>query len=207
MPKTFISLGYSCGTAQSLKNKGLRTHAYPFDWMLTSIQFIIRTFETDHFDFVNVEKLYVDWPRQSVLAHIYSSDCTKDPITQADCVSVHDADNINAEIFKERAPQISEKYSRRFERLYNVINTEGDVYFIRIMTGKNEHPDIRFNHETEENILRLHTLLQNKKFKANIILCVVTNGKLSIENTQTLNTNTLKIFNNDNELFAYLQST
>ena len=122
MQNIYISLGHACGTAEFLQNQGLRTHSYPFDWMLSSLQFIIRTFETDNFDYTQVEKLFVDWPRQSILAHIYSYDCTKEPIIQADCVSVHDADNHNASTFPTCISEINAKYIRRFERLYNVLH-------------------------------------------------------------------------------------
>ena len=52
-----ISLGNNCDIAQMLRYNNLRKEGYPFDWIWTSIDFLIETFTTDYFVFTECEKL------------------------------------------------------------------------------------------------------------------------------------------------------
>ena len=50
-------MDWGCSLTTALKQNNLRTKAYPFDWILYSIKFIIKTFEKDYFEFIDISKL------------------------------------------------------------------------------------------------------------------------------------------------------
>jgi hypothetical protein len=202
MPNICIGLGNSCAIAHEIYKCGLRNASYPFDWMLTSVEFLIRTFETDSFDFTNVEKLHVIFPNSAGSTHIYSSDTIKNTL-YCTAISIHDADNATSITFPNLIEEINEKYKRRFKRLYDVLNNpENNIYLIRMLAKKDSHHQINYTLDNNEGISHLHNILIDK-FKAKIILYVIAYpGQLTLENTDTL-----KIINehNLNELLESLK--
>ena len=54
-----ISIGCNCNVRTFLNDNDFSAESYPFDWIWTNIDFVIKTFETDYFDFTECEKLNV----------------------------------------------------------------------------------------------------------------------------------------------------
>lgn len=40
MNKTYVSIGSGCASATLLKNRSLRNQSYPFDWILSHLQYV-----------------------------------------------------------------------------------------------------------------------------------------------------------------------
>ena len=58
----FISFGCNCDVKIFFKdNIHVLDKSLPFDWIWTNIDFIIKTFSTDYFEFTEVEKLHAFW--------------------------------------------------------------------------------------------------------------------------------------------------
>ena len=95
-----ISLGYNCKVASFKVRHNIKKETYPFDWLVSSIDFIIEVFETDNIIFNDISKLktktknnYKYYRKYQVLAE-----------------SIHDKeDNIK---------EINDKYNRRRRKIF-----------------------------------------------------------------------------------------
>ena len=114
-----ISLGGvgGCDLAQSLRD--LNQPTYPYDWLITSQSFIIKSFNNFDNFFIFDEKYIYD--RQKLL------DVNKKAIM------LHDFHNFSLE-----KNEVILKYNRRFERLNNDINGNEEILFVRIYDNLEE---------------------------------------------------------------------
>lgn len=53
--KHVISLGFFCSVALELERKGLRDASYPFDWLISDFQGVIKVIENRFYDFLNID--------------------------------------------------------------------------------------------------------------------------------------------------------
>ena len=114
-----ISLGGvgGCDLAQSLRD--LNQPTYPYDWLITSQSFIIKSFNNFDNFFIFDEKYIYD--RQKLI------DVNKKAIM------LHDFHNFSLE-----KNEVILKYNRRFERLNNDINGNEEILFVRIYDNLEE---------------------------------------------------------------------
>lgn len=107
-----ISLGGvgGCILAQSLRD--LNQEAYPYDWLLATQDFVIKSFN-DFNNFFLFEEKYV-FDKYKLLSN------------DKKAVMLHDFTDFNLQ--KE---EVINKYKRRFERLNNALTSIEDILFVR----------------------------------------------------------------------------
>ena len=174
-----ISLGYNCKVASFKVRHNIKKETYPFDWLVSSIDFIIEVFETDNIIFNDISKLktktknnYKYYRKYQVLAE-----------------SIHDKeDNIK---------EINDKYNRRFIRLYKLLNSNLKILLVRVVTPKSVVSLGKDTIDNSNKILKLYNILKNK-FKANIDLCII--DREQIINKNELCSNIIYLGNHDMEM-------
>jgi hypothetical protein len=190
-----ISLGCNCDVAFFIKNN-YASEYYPFDWIWSNIDFVINTFEKDYFEFTECEKLTPVWVSDSEHTYIFNNNCKGGQERLCSAISLHDADNQNQEQYISNIPLINEKYTRRFKRLYDVLNQPEDIILIRKVLDGSQGA-VKKSYDTNDKINYLSELL-SKKFKANITLCVVDNENFITESG--LMHKNIKLFKSFDEL-------
>jgi uncharacterized Fe-S cluster-containing MiaB family protein len=117
-----ISLGCNCEVADFLKANNWRNASYPFDWIWSSIEFIIQVFTTNYFEFTEIEKMNIIKDPPHIGTYVFNNNCKGGSPRICTSVSIHDVDNLTRDEFINRIPDINAKYKRRFERLYNILD-------------------------------------------------------------------------------------
>merc|ERR550537_1697986 len=64
----FVSLGCYCGPACAIQAIGLRTSAYPLDWLRSSIEGVIHCFDNEFVDFLTFSNLRSEAGHQGYLS-------------------------------------------------------------------------------------------------------------------------------------------
>ena len=183
-----ISLGSNCDSAKKCC-RYYNTEAYPFDWIWSNIDFVLKTFETDFFEFTRVENLNLVVGNGN--NYIFNNKCAGNSVRICSALSVHDADNMTEAEYRTNISRINEKYKRRFERLYEVLNSKEEIYFIRFAL-ENGQGAIKHVPDDYEKLNALMSLLKNK-FTASIRLLIVDETNSIQSNSTHLNEN-IKIF-------------
>jgi hypothetical protein len=196
-----ISIGCNCDVAFFIK-KNFSSEYYPFDWIWSNIDFVINTFEKDYFEFTECEKLNPVFVPSNEHTYIFNNNCNGDKERICSAVSVHDADFHTQEQYISKIPLINEKYTRRFKRLYDVLNQNEDIILIRKVLDKTQGA-VKQNFDTNEKINYLSELL-SKKCKANITICIVDDEGF-INNEISLHKN-IKVFNSFLNCYDYIKS-
>jgi hypothetical protein len=196
-----ISIGCNCDVGFFIKNN-FNAEYYPFDWIWSNIDFVINTFEKDYFEFTECEKLNAVWVPPNQYTYIFNNNCNGDKERICSAVSVHDADFQTKEQYISNIPLINEKYTRRFKRLYDVLNQNEDIILIRKVLDKTQGA-VKQSFDTNEKINYLSELL-SKKFKAKITICIVDNEGF-INNQILLNKN-IKVFNSFLNCYYFIKS-
>jgi hypothetical protein len=201
-----ISIGCKCETAFFIKDHFKREY-YPFDWIWSTIDFVINTFETDYFEFTECEKLSAVWNPPNDHTYIFNNNCDGGENRIATALSVHDADfplcetdALNKEAYIPIIPSINEKYKRRFARLYETLNSGENIILIRRVLDKTQGA-IKKDYDSNEKINYLSNLLSSK-FKSNITICVFDDEGFIDGNT--LNDN-VKLFNSFGGMASFIK--
>jgi hypothetical protein len=157
-----ISLGGvgGCSLAQTMRR--LKQPAYPFDWIISTQSFVIDSIVDKNNFLIFDEKFIYDKP------HILIEKTKR-------AISLHDFTNLNSQ-----KKGVIDKYTRRFERMYNSF-TEETVLFVRIMDVYNPEiipggwvlPDIFI--QENESIDLWKTFLENisKKYNKQFYLLLI----------------------------------
>lgn len=127
--KFIIPLGDHCISAILLKELGLRTFAYPFDW----------TTHVEQFEQTNI--LYHSY-LLSKLTSLNSKEIALEYIQNEDIWFPHD-----------KKEEMTERYTRRFERLYSHLSSSNDCIVIMVT---------RCVFITPEQMIRVQQSIQNK---------------------------------------------
>lgn len=197
-----INIGCNCDVSFFIKNN-FNIEYYPFDWIWSNIDFVIKTFEDDYFEFTECEKLNAICDTSKDHTYIFNNKCNGDKERMCSAVSVHDADYNTEEQYISNIPLINEKYKRRFKRLYDALNQHEDIILIRKVLDKTQGA-VKKNYDTNEKINYLSELL-SKKFKANITICIVDNENF-INDKIPLKEN-IKLFSSLDKLLLFIKST
>ena len=197
-----ISLGCNCEVT-SLIRRVSATHSFPFDWLWSNIDFIINTFERDYFEFTECEKLRPVWVEGSPSVYIFNNNDDGSPDRICSAVSLHDADFQKEPEYISNIPKINEKYKRRFARLYEILNTDDVVIFIRKVLDKTQGA-VKKDYDSNEKINYLSELL-TKKFKARILIFLVDNEGF-IDKDKYLRDN-IVLFRSLDEILFFLQNS
>lgn len=117
----YVSLGAHCEVANFIGYNGLRTAAYPFDWMLTLNRSLISVLEQDFIHFV--DSTYLKHHRYGVVNTYYQIDFRHDWPDFGFSWPQMD--------IRKTLPEIQDKYERRISRFYELADHQGKVFFIR----------------------------------------------------------------------------
>ena len=118
--KFVISLGNGCQPAIHLRRNGLRRASFPLDWLVTSPGALITLFETRFDKFL--EKDYL------VALKTASGDSEKIVDAFYHISFFHD---FSVGGLRTELAAVQEKYARRINKLYSILESEGPVLFIR----------------------------------------------------------------------------
>lgn len=117
----YISLGYFCAIAGELERFGLHDRTYPFDWLISDFEGVIRAIETHFEDFWE----YKEWYQDKNNRHYYKHN-------SYDFHFHHDFDSFQS--LEKQLPAVREKYNRRIEAFYSAI--EKPTLFIRYISDE-----------------------------------------------------------------------
>jgi len=196
-----ISIGCNC-ESRTFINQNFNSQSYPFDWIWSNIDFVINTFERDYFEFTECEKLNAAWNPPHVHTYIFNNNCKGDTNRICSALSVHDADNQSQTQYISNIQSINEKYTRRFKRLYDLLNQDEEEIILIRKVLESSQGAIEKTVDTNEKINYLSELL-SKKFKAKISIFIVDNeGRINKNNIS----NNIKVFNSFNGLRLFIKS-
>ena len=147
-----ISIGCNCNARTFIKDN-FNMESYPFDWLITNIDFLINVFETSSFDFCNIENLYYNFTNETI--HIRNKNNS--------ALSIHDMEGLNQQQFKQQIPIVNEKYERRLKRLYDVLNSNEEVLLIRQILEKQS--SVNQVDDSTEKLNYLSNLLKKNSIK------------------------------------------
>lgn len=119
---TYISLGGDCQVATHLRKNNLRREAYPFDWVyVKDLETIVTILEENFCHWL--DPLYLDNWGPYVHNHYYFARFAHDfPVDDSGTIVPN---------FLDFLSEAQKKYSRRIDRLYNVLASKEKVIFIR----------------------------------------------------------------------------
>ena len=120
----FINLGGlgGCRVTDIMINLGIKKETYPYDWIFSNQNFVIDSILSNGSNFFIFEDSYVVSTQ-----HLISPN--------KNAALVHDFYGD----FNEKKDIIINKYKRRIDRLFNAINTQEEILFIRDIVDTPEH--------------------------------------------------------------------
>jgi len=132
-PPLCISLGAACGSALMLRELGLRTVAYPFDWMISPTDGLYKCLTEDFGHFFCDLKLR---PDKTGVIDYYGFHFTHDlPTQKSNMNAFMNTDFVGADIlaneWQKAVPQVQEKYNRRINRFREDCLGKEKVFFFR----------------------------------------------------------------------------
>ena len=118
----FVSLGSDCSVALYLRDKGLRTIAFPFDWCVTSMESVLQMIENDFEDFLLETNLVFLQPATRKMVNDEKDTILEDWITPCYCKKYHMLipHDFSAR-GKEDLSQVKDKYQKRIARMIELL--------------------------------------------------------------------------------------
>lgn len=133
---TVISFGEICSAAGALRESGLRTAAYPFDWMISRFDSLYRALEDDFAHFLEENSLHLRRDKQGIVDY-YGFEFVHDFPTIKTSISQDPSDdnpitqNRIRDDWREFIPVVREKYLRRIERLKQTLSGSDKIFIFR----------------------------------------------------------------------------
>lgn len=129
-----ISIGSACNVARAARHNNLRTTAYPFDWMITSLQALKAGFQDDFAHVLMPEQVRENEDKKSVidgygLIYIHDFPTVRNPITPEDgeIMPVHEL----ARNWRDSISLVHAKFNRRLQRLLDLLRNGIPVALVR----------------------------------------------------------------------------
>lgn len=148
--QNIVSLGHNCTVAEVSREKGKRRVALPFDWLATSLSFIIEQLSTDFKQFPFSTNDY--YLKKADDNHLYLTNKEKS------VVSLHDIECKDEVSLPTQLETLQRKYLRRIARFNSLF--PGRVTFVRISLEDDFHDIVE--RDTEKKIVELCHLLTKK---------------------------------------------
>mgnify|MGYP000604136111 FL=1 len=163
-----ISLGGIGGCDLATALRKLNQQTYPYDWLITTQSFIIKSFN-------NFNNFFI-------FNNSYVHDKKKLLEINKKAIILHDFINFNTE-----KQNLISKYKRRFERLNNTLNSNEKILFVRMYDNLDEklnplnYYDNILNRE-EEDINKWSDFIINisNSYNKNIYLLIISSNKQHI---------------------------
>ena len=143
-----ISFGYRCSSASFIQLLNLKTESYPFDWMISKLNTIIKCIETDFKDFYNIEN------------YIYK---TSETVNIIDGNKIHLVnENVLVNMLYEKFPE--NNYTLSYQLACNHKNIKDDLeYYKRCILRLNE----LLKSDIKKIYIYIHPILGNNDFNTN----------------------------------------
>jgi len=161
----FISLGRHCDVAFNLKKNNKTEITHFFDWIRTDFKCVLYILNLKNIDSIfNIDNLILDDKE-----HLYENEYTitlKNFVEKKQVFLFHHEIQINRDDdidIKDKIKLFIDKYTRRYERLINLIKLDKKLVFIYRITEN------KFNYSTDINDFNKIVKSLNK----NIIYCLV----------------------------------
>lgn len=166
-----VSLGGDCTVAGMYRQLNLRTEAYPFDWMYSTIESVYQAFEDDFKHFLDPETLKIGSDEAMVIDY-YGLKFVHDFPTINDNAALNDNETHAGAKFRADWQQfitaIKEKYYRRIERLRKILTGKEPIFFIRYAVDKERWA-------TKNDILKLRDLLSTRYPNLDFTIVAISN--------------------------------
>ena len=180
-----ISLGFFCGVAQEIERRGFRDESFPFDWVISNLNTVNKLIENKFDKLFDLDYLYKNDESQNVIRHKnYKFDIH------------HDFDKERG--IEEQLKFVSQKYERRINRFYEVLNAENKILFVCYVKDSNQ-----------EEVQRLIDTLN--KFECKYKIIIIKNedaiSNLTIENNHILHVFNVKRDINDSVSRRFIKAT
>ncbi len=154
----YISLGGACAPAINLRNLGLRTQAYPFDWIISPFESLYQALNEDFKYFLEDTRIV---PKKTgVIDHYhfyFTHDWQKKSLAPDESIIHPD--------WEKSLPAVKEKYQRRIDRFRKACRGSETVYFIRA------------EYITQEQAIKLRGLFRTKYPTLYFLLIVFNNSE------------------------------
>lgn len=124
-----VSLGTKCQVAIQIEHNGIRKLAYPFDWLVSPFDSLTSFIINDGTHFLDRDKLDYKgvYPGNPPYHHVED--------THYGFIILHELLGPDA---VENYTQVKTKYKRRIERLFNLLQSDKKVLFIRTSITREE---------------------------------------------------------------------
>jgi hypothetical protein len=122
-----FSVGFRCSSAGILKNMGLKTESYPFDWLISRLDVIIDCMETDFHHFLNTSNY--KFKHTKTYGHM-------ETITDNYICDEHLYVNMHYQPLYKFNEQNSYQYHLALNH-YNITNSDDHLYFVRCINRFN----------------------------------------------------------------------
>lgn len=123
----YLTLGYDCSTATTLRNLELRKYALPFDWVVSSRDALTKCINDDFKSYHKDLKLHTS---KNKLVDSYGFEFPHDypTITSSytEDIEIYNEDNI-VDNWIEYHPVVLDKYNRRIERFLEIVNCKKPI--------------------------------------------------------------------------------
>lgn len=167
-----IPLGYNCTPTNSIREGRLRSASYPFDWNYTSMEKIIECFTNNFKTFFlkeNMEraKWYSGKPAYEKGINSHYGDCRGEE--KAKIIYVHDGSYLELMNNENIYLKHKEKYHRRINRLFDVMNSGKRILFIRYENSNNDYQQLI-------NMIELKDIIKSKYPKCIFKIYIFTNA-------------------------------
>ena len=149
-----------------LRSNNIRCTAFPFDWIRSSFNGLCNLLKNDFSDFLNPQ--YLTFETTFILNKKYTIAFHHDfPAERTEGRVEYIKEN-----YLDFLEDVSKKYQRRIERLYNVLNSEKRVYFFRLSAGTRPW-NLDLNPQTKDEIIKLRDILSAKFPMCNFVLVAI----------------------------------
>lgn len=138
--KHVISLGFFYSVALELERKGLRDASYPFDWLISDFQGVIKVIENRFYDFLNIDF----FSQNKECMHIFKN-------SKYNIEFYHDFTAYKP--LGDQIDMVKNKYTRRIKRFYSDIKEP--TLFVRYIKDQSELCWI------ESNMVKINQLLKS----------------------------------------------
>lgn len=169
---TIISLGQACTVAGALREYGIRVAAYPFDWIVSPFAGLYQALEDDFIHFLQEDSLIIRSYDKYGIVDYYGFEYVHDfPAMQpndefAELIGEgHVTGGVLRDDWKSFLPQVKAKYTRRIERLHNVLSTAVENVYL-----------IRYGGITQNQAVQLRDLLYKKYPQLDFELIILVNS-------------------------------
>lgn len=171
----YITIGYDCSTAATLKNLSLREQSLPFDWVVSDMNNVIKCISEE---FINFHRNLILNTTKTRVIDYYGFEYPHDYPNS----DIFEIENIGNGTFNEKTINDNwsefieiniDKYNRRIKRFLDILKSETDL--IVLYRG----PII--------NVINFNNFIRYKFNKVNIKYVVATNEEYSIKDIITCN--------------------